>query len=180
MSKQPKHSNAGKGATAAAVALNPCDDPRLEAAQKRIRESVGHADTFEGVREVVTNLLGCEEVGLFSVNGSAANSRLMWSFGIDTERHATLEAFEKPVLQRVMQGEMQIEQLESPAHGKHEHPPLRVFAPIRSHGKTVAVLVMLTLLPQKVTFDQNDINLVKSLCVEAGKALFERGANANA
>jgi hypothetical protein len=181
MSKQQKHSQAGKNASAAAaaVATSPCEDPRLEAAQKRIRESVGQADTLEAVREIVTNLLGCEEVGLFSVNGDK-NSGLLWSFGIDVERHGTLDAFDKAILQRVMQGEMHVMQLDHSGHEKHEHPPLRVFAPIRWKGKTVAVLVMLTLLPQKVSFDESDINLVKLLSAEAGKALFDGSANANA
>jgi GAF domain-containing protein len=180
MSKQPKQSLPGKNATGAAAAMSPCDDPRLEAAQKRIRESVGQADTFEAVREIVTNLLGCEEVGLFSVNGDKAKSALLWSFGIDTERHGTLDAFDKAVLHRVMQGEMHVAQLDHAGYENHDHPPLRVFAPIRCNGQTVGVLVMLTLLPQKVSFDESDINLVKLLSAEAGKALFDRSANANA
>jgi hypothetical protein len=178
MSK-PKHPQAGKNATAAAAAMGPCEDPRLEAAQKRIRESVGKADTLEAVREVVTNLLGCEEIGLYSVNDKTS-SDLLWSFGIDTERHGTLDAFDEAILRRVMQGEMHVAQLDHSGHAKHEHPPLRVFAPIRSAGKIVAVLVMLTLLPQKVSFDESDINLVKLLSAEAGKALFDRSANAKA
>lgn len=180
MSKQPKHSQAGNRATAAAAAMSRCDDPRLEAAQRRIRESVGQADTLEAVREIVTNLLGCEEIGLFSVSGDKVNSGLLWSFGIDTERHGTLDAFDKEVLRRVMQGEMHIAQLNHTEYENYDHPPLRVFAPIRANGQIVAVLVMLTLLPQKVSFDESDINLVKLLSAEAGKALFDRSPNANA
>lgn len=183
MSKQAKHSPAGNHAgAAAAMEKKRSDDPRLEAAQKRIRESVGQADTFEAVREIVTNLLGCEEIGLFSIGGESGlmKSGLMWSFGIDAERHGTLDAFDKAILHRVMRGEMHVMQLDHAGHEKHEHPPLRVFAPIRANGKTVAILVMLTLLPQKVSFDESDINLVKLLSAEAGKALFDRSANANA
>jgi hypothetical protein len=179
MSKQAKHSQSGKGATAAAAAMSAGDDPRLEAAQKRIRGSVGQADTLEAVREIVTNLLGCEEVGLFTISGKT-NSGLLWSFGIDTERHGTLDAFDKTVLHQVMQGEMHIAQLDHAGYEHHHHPPLRVFAPIRWNGETVAVLVMLTLLPQKMSFDESDINLVKLLSAETGKALFDRSPNANA
>jgi hypothetical protein len=183
MSKNNK--NAGhKTAAAAATAVEKtaCDDPRLEAAQKRIRESVGQADTLEAVREVVTNLLGCEEVGLFTIgreNAKGGNG-LLWSFGLDPERHGTLDAFDQAVLQRVMHGELRVVELDRTGYEKHEHPPVRVFAPIRSNGKTVAILVMLTLLPQKVSFDESDRNLVKLLSAEAGKALFDRSANANA
>ena len=81
---------------------------------------------------------------MFSVKGDRANSSLLWSFGIDTDRHGTLDAFDKTVLHRVMQGEMHVAQLDHAGYEHHSHPPLRVFAPIRWNGETVAVLVMLT------------------------------------
>jgi hypothetical protein len=183
MSKQRKHTNqAGKDAPAATPAVSAGDDPRVEAARKRIHESVSQADALEAVREIVTNLLGCEEIGLFVVGREKPKngSGLLWSFGIDPVRYGTLDAFDKAVLQRVMQGEMQVFQLDHADGKKQDHPPLRVFVPLRSNGETVAILVMLTLLPQKVSFDESDINLVKLLSAEAGKALFDRSANANA
>lgn len=151
------------------------DDPRLGAAQKRLRESVGQADTLEAIREIVTNLLGCEEIGLFTVN--EGKSGLLWSFGIDTDRHGTLESFDEASLRRVLRGDLHLEEL---ADEKcDEHPALRAFVPIRRNGRTVAVLVMLKLLPQKLGFDDADIDLVNLLSVEAGRALFEGTANAH-
>lgn len=159
----------------------PEDDPRLEAAQKRLRESVDQADAIEAIREIVTNLLGCEEIGLFTVcHGNERSSGLLWSFGIDPQRHKTLEAFEQSALHRVLQGELHIAKVAYDGHGSRENRPLRAFVPICLHGRTVAVLVMLKLLPQKLGFDEADINLVKLLSSEAGRCLFERSANANA
>ncbi len=154
------------------------EDPRLEAAQKRLRESVDRADTLEAIREIVTNLLGCEEIGLFTVDRGRGG--LLWSFGIDTHRHGTLDSFEECALHRVMQGEFHVAQVEHEGHAHHGNPPLRIFVPIRLHGRTVGVLVMLKLLPQKIGFDNADINLVKLLSDETGRALFEKSANANA
>lgn len=156
-------------------------DPRLEAAQKRIRESVGQAETLEAIREVVTNLLGCEEIGLFSVeNGKEPRkSSLLWSFGIDAEHHATLESFDAGSLERVLQGEFHVAHV--PVEGnKNGRPHLRVFVPIQRKGHTVAVLVMLTLLPQKAGFNDEDLKLVQLLSDETARALFDRSANANA
>jgi hypothetical protein len=162
------------------------DDPRLEAARKRLRLSVDRADSFEAIREIVTNLLGCEEIGLFTTE---KNRGLLWSFGIDPERHATLDTFEndtfeKSALDRVLQGELHIAQVacEGPCDERSgdESPALRVFVPIRRNGRTVAVLVMLKLLPQKLGFDEADVNLVKLLSDEAGKSLFSESAGANA
>ncbi|HTW57251.1 MAG TPA: hypothetical protein VMD99_03870 [Terriglobales bacterium] len=156
-------------------------DPRLEAAQKRLRESAGQADAIEAIREIVTNLLGCEEIGLFIVapGTDKPNGQLLWSFGIDPQRHGTLDALEEPALHRVLQGELHVAQTARKEHAKG-NPPLRAFIPIRLHGRTVAVLVMLKLLPQKLGLDQADINLVKLISNEAGKPLFEGSAKANA
>lgn len=150
-------------------------DPRLEAAQRRLRESVGQADTLEAIREIVTNLLGCEEIGIFTVkNGSSA---LLWSFGIDTEKHATLNSFQEAGLRQVLKGELHVTQVAD--EESVDHPALRVFIPILRDGRTAAVLVMLKLLPQKLGFDDADIDLVNLLSSEAGRALFDGSANAN-
>ena len=150
-------------------------DPRLEAAQRRLRESAGQADTLEAIREIVTNLLGCEEIGLFTIrNGSSA---LLWSFGIDTEKHATLNSFQEAGLQLVLKGQLHVTQVAD--EELNERPPLRAFIPILRDGRTVAVLVMLKLLPQKLGFDNADIDLVNLLSSEAGRALFDGSANAN-
>ena len=162
----------------AGAAVGKFEDPRLEAAQKRLRESVDRADTLEAIREIVTNLLGCEEIGLFTVE--RGSGRLLWSFGIDTQRHSTLDSFDESALQRVMKGEIYAAQVDHEMHGHHDAPSLRIFVPIRAHNRTVAVLVMMKLLPQKLGFNKADMKLVKLLSDETGRALFERSTNANA
>lgn len=164
--------------TASASRISDGEDPRLQAAQRRLRESVSRADTLEAIREIVTNLLGCEEIGLFTVE--PGNSGLLWSFGIDPERHGTLDTFEESALHRVLQGEFHVAPVVDEGEANHTHPPLRVFIPILLNGRTVAVLVMVKLLPQKLGFDEADINLVKLLSDEIGGALFDRSANASA
>jgi len=154
-------------------------DPRLEAAQRRLRESASRADTFEAIREIVTNLLGCEEMGLF--RAEAGNRGLLWSFGIDPVRHGNLDAFEESALERVLRhGECHVvSNAEEGGDGDAGQPP-RVFIPIRLAGRTVGVLVMLKLLPQKLAFDDADMQLAKMLSDEAGRALFENSASAKA
>jgi hypothetical protein len=154
------------------------EDARLEAAQRRLRESVGQAETLEAIREIVTGLLGCEEIGLFTVE--QGKSTLLWSFGIDPMRHRTLDTFEDFALGRVMQGEFHMVQAALEERANEANPPLRVFVPIRMDGRTVAVLVMLKLLPQKVAFDESDIQLVNLLSNETGRALFAAGPNSHA
>jgi chemotaxis protein CheD len=152
------------------------EDPRLQAAQKRLRESVDHADALEALREIISNLLGCEEIALFTLE--SGRSGLLWSFGIDPLRHGTLDSFEASSLEHVLRGECHIAEIANDA--SEAGRSLRVFVPISWNGRFVAVLVMLQLLPQKVSFDQADLKLVKLLSVEAGAALFGRAAPAHA
>jgi len=147
------------------------NDPRLEAAQKRLRESASRAETLEAIREIVTNLLGCEEIGLFTLEHG--KSGLFWSLGIDPQKHGNLESFADCALERVRQGEYHIARVSCEGHAGRLNPALRVFIPICVNGQTVGVLVMLRLLPQKVGFDESDIQLVKLLSRESGRALFD-------
>jgi len=162
--------------TASARAIGDHEDPRLQAAQKRLRESVGPADLLDAVCDIVTNLLGCEEIGLFTLD--RGSSRLFWSFGIDPKRHGSLDTVEVSTLQRVLQGEFQVTQVHE-GQANHVKRSLRVLVPIRVDERTVAVLVMFKLLPQKPDFDETDIKLAKLLSDETGRALFG-SASANA
>ncbi len=161
---------------ATASAIGKFEDPRLEAAQKRVRESVGRVDTLEAIREIVTNLLGCEEIGLFSVEHG--KSSLCWSFGIDPQRYATLEGFRECGLQRVLEGECHVARTARHDPGD-DAPQLRVFVPIRSSARTVGVLVMLRLLPQKLDFNEADVKLAKVLSDEIARALFDASTTAD-
>jgi hypothetical protein len=139
---------------------------------------VNQADALEAIREIVTGLLGCEEIGLFTVD--QGKSALFWSFGIDPMQHKTLDTFEDSALHRVMQGEFYMVQTACEQRAKDAKPPLRVFVPIRMNGRTVAVLVMVKLLPQKLALDESDIKLVNFLSNETGRALFHACPNSEA
>ena len=64
-------------------AADPTTDVRLEAARERLAESSGQEDAIDGLREIVANFLGSEEMGLFQVDGGTSNFHVFWSFGID-------------------------------------------------------------------------------------------------
>lgn len=151
-------------------------DPRMDAAQSRLRESGGQADALEAIREIVANLLGCEEIAVFAAKNG--NSGLLWSFGIDVQKYATLDSFQESALPLVLRGELHIAQAKNNEPGGD--PTLRAFIPILKDGRTVAVLVMLKLLPQKCGLDEADINLLHFLSTEVGRTLFDRSESTNA
>jgi hypothetical protein len=151
------------------------NDLRLEAARKRLVESSGQEDALDGLREIVANFLGSEEMGLFRVDRRAATFRLFWSFGIDAENYDLTRALGETGLQRVMRGECHVE---LPGRNRSGGVvKVQAFVPICFANQTVAVLAILRLLPQKVAFDRSDMELFKLLSNEAAKPLF--GASAH-
>lgn len=148
-------------------------DLRLATARQRLAECSGQTDAIEALREIVSNFLGSEEMALFKADGRTADFCTWWSFGIDAKKCDLLRALSKNGLERILRGECHVEE-----HSRESDPPknVRAFVPICVANKTVAVLAILKLLPQKSGFDRADMDLLTLLSGEAGKALFLSGA----
>jgi GAF domain-containing protein len=135
-----------------------------------LAESSGQEDAIEGVREIVANFLGSEEMGLFRVDRRTETFEVFWSFGIDLEQYDLLRALGDTGLQRVMRGECHVDlgtRERSGAMAKAQ-----AFVPISVADQTIAILAIFRLLPQKVAFDKSDMELFKLLSDEAAKPLF--------
>jgi hypothetical protein len=146
------------------------NDPRLKAARKRLAESKDQEDAIEGVREIVANFLGSEEMGLFRVDRRTGTFQAFWSFGIDLEDYDLLRAMGEAGLERVMRGECHVE-----LGARERSGPMakaQAFVPISVAEQTIAILAILRLLPQKVAFDSSDMELFKLLSDEAAQPLF--------
>ncbi len=145
-------------------------DLRLGAARKRLAESQGQEDAIEGLREIVGNFLGSEEIGLFRVDHRSATFQVFWSFGIDPEKYDLLRALGDAGLRRVMRGECHVDLPARECSGAMAR--VQAFVPIRFANQTIAILAILRLLPQKLAFDGADMELFKLLSDEAAKPLF--------
>jgi hypothetical protein len=149
---------------------------RLCAARERLAESQGQEDAIDGLREIVANFLGSEEIGLFRVDRNTSTFKVFWSFGIDLEKYDLLRALGDAGFQRVMRGECHVEA--GSGNGSAARAKAQAFIPIRLAGQTIAVLAILRLLPQKVAFDRSDMELFKLLSDEAAQPLFGSSAHA--
>lgn len=144
------------------------NDLRLGAARKRLSACSGQADAIEAVREIVSNFLGSEEMALFDLHGD--KTRALWSFGAEAEKCNLLEALNAKALDGMVRGECQVQNVEA---GRFPSGNAQAFVPLCLGGRTVGVLAILQLLPQKAGFDAADMRLLKLLSDEAGKALFD-------
>jgi GAF domain-containing protein len=146
------------------------NDLRLVAARQRLAESRDEDDAIEGLREIVANLLGSEEVGLFQAEPATGTFKVRWSFGIDLANYDLTRALGEVGMQRVRRGEFHIDL--SPTDRSSSGARAQAFIPIRSASETIGVLAILRLLPQKAAFDSTDMDLFKLLSNEAAQPLF--------
>ncbi|MGC1371441.1 MAG: hypothetical protein WA824_04815 [Candidatus Sulfotelmatobacter sp.] len=158
--------------TKPAMAADPMNDARLAAARKRLLESTNEEDAIEGLREIVANLLGCEEIGLFKVNPESNEFSVCWSFGADLENYDLLKVLGRSGRLCVMRGECYMA-FEDP-DGSNRMTKTQAFVPIRVANQTVGILAILRLLPQKSAFDAHDMELFKLLSEEGAGPLFGR------
>ncbi len=145
------------------------NDLRLGAARKRLAESRDEEDAIEGLREIVANLLGSEEIGLFRIDRATKTFQVCWSFGIDLENYDLLGALGDAGLQRVIRGDCHVD---FAACDRSTVAKAKAFVPIRVANQTIGILAILRLLPQKLAFDGFDMELFKLLSDEAAEPLF--------
>jgi GAF domain-containing protein len=153
-----------------AFAADPTNELRLAAARKRLAESASQEDAIEGLREIVANLLGCEEIGLFKVNSGEQTFSICWSFGADLENYDLLKALGPAGRDRVMRGECHL--MVKDRNRTSGLAKGQAFVPLRVGSQTVGILAILRLLPQKTAFDAHDMELFKLLSEEAAEPLF--------
>jgi hypothetical protein len=166
---------AAKPAASRSVAPEALSDLRVGAARKRLAESTGPDDAIEGLREIVANFLGSEEMGLFHFDRRTEKFQAFWSFGIDLSEYDLLFALGDAGFQRVMRGECHVEvgaRERSAALAKG-----KAFIPINVAGQPIAILAILRLLPQKLAFDKSDMDLFRLLSEESAKHLFGPSGN---
>jgi len=147
-------------------------DAVIEAAKKRLRESLNATETLEAIREIASNLLGCETMVLLSFDRKTDVFYPFWSFGIDVAKRSMMDALEEPASYCAALGSTYIARdLEDQGSSK-EHPKVSVFVPIRCNGGIKAVLALLQFLPQKLGIDMVDNEIFHILSEEAGGTLF--------
>jgi len=155
-------------------------DPRPDAAQKRLRECSDQKDACEAIREIVSNLLGCEEMALVQFDRASGGFSLIWSFGIEPKAFHLPAVFQGSGLPRVVAGEPYIEEAPGEPNLGGQGIKASAFVPIHFEGQTAGVLALLRLLPQKTKIDELDRGLLAVVSREAGKPLFGGAANAKA
>lgn len=161
-------------------ASEPLGNARVEAARKRLRECRDQKEVCEAIREIVANLVGCEEMALFKLIRKEARFELAWSFGVEFHDLHVPEVVCGSALPSLVAGEVYTAEASGGAKVISTGGRTSAILPIQLRGETVAALVLLRLLRQKAKIEGHDREVFAVISKEAGNLLFAGSASDSA
>lgn len=142
---------------------------QLYAAISELHGAVEPHDVVTVIKEIVANLVGCEEMGVFEVWPLGPVFTYVDGIGIDADRFATLPPSHPLVQQAYTSGEIVV-----PADPTAESilgRPAAAVVPLRDGATVSALLVLFTLLRQKPVLEREDAELLDAVATHGGRAL---------
>jgi hypothetical protein len=136
---------------------------RLNAANARLIQSLEQCDVFEAIAEIIANLIGSEEVGVFDYHPAEQTFSLAWSSGVEA---AALQPFlcgAGMFGRAVQQGMSQFQERQPEAALLPYEKNLTACVILKSSGEIVGVIAIFGLLPQKNNLEWADFELLKFL-----------------
>jgi len=146
-----------------------CD--AVKAATLRLQACRNPEEALQAIQEIVANLLGSEQMAVFEVNLASATLGSCWSFGLKDFHHQILSLISEPVIQHVIEGAIYVDTSRSANTAAPRQVPITACVPIRFERRTIAILMIFQLLPQKGSLQESDLALLKVVAQEAGPPL---------
>jgi len=125
---------------------------------------------LSSVRDIVTTLVGSEEMAIFDVDASQGRLRLLASEGIDPGPYQDVRIGHGAIGTAALSGEPLIRHEGGSVDGTGDDT-LTACIPLKLDERVVAVLAIFRLLPQKGRLDASDLDLFDALTAHVGTAL---------
>ena len=144
---------------------------RLNVASASLIQSLDKGDVYEAIAEIVFNLIRSQEVAIFNYSPSDQSFSLAWSRGVSPEAlkpfHAGAGMFGRAVYQGLSQyGHRQPTSALLPYESN-----LTACVVLKSSRETVGVIAIFDLLPEKLSLDWVDFELLKFLEIYGAAAI---------
>lgn len=158
----------------------------LWVASSQLREAEDLERARAAILEIVINLVGCEEVGLFEASPSGDRSRglrcfaLTSSLGLNPARSRDIQLGQGWLGQRLAEGRAFVLHKYPPASDEPRVRGLSACLPLAADGRVIAALLLFGLLPHKSGLAELDRHLLELLRGYAGPVLARHGRHASA
>ncbi len=154
----------------------------LYVASYRLHATLDRKEVLTIIQEIIINLIGCEELGIFEVHSNGSALSLVASFGIDPAKYQTLSLGSGLIGQAAFAGETYLaaHTYKSRTHGSPGEIDLTACIPLKLDGKVTGAIALFRLLPQKPGLETLDHELFDLLATHAAMALYCTGLHAAA
>ena len=146
----------------------------LYVASYRLHSTLNRQEVLDTIQEIIINLIGSEELGIFELQPGHTSLELVSSFGIEPERYRQI-ALGSGLIGKVAQtGETY---LQESSNGKGKGPvvedaQLTSCIPLKVDGKVTGAIAIFRLLQQKSGLQEVDYELFHLLATHAATALY--------
>ena len=136
----------------------------LYVASRRLQVSLDRADVLAGIQEIVINLIGSEELGVFEVSEDRQSLCLISAFGLEGDAWERIPLGRGPIGEAVSRGEAVMDGQPNASH-------LTAVVPLKVDGNLIGALAVFRLRPQKGALSANDRDLFELLASHGAVAL---------
>ena len=151
----------------------------LYVASYRLHGTVERREVLEILHEIVTYLVGSEEIAVFEVDAADGRIVLVSSTGIDAEPLRRLAVGQGLIGRAVSDGKTWIADDDATAERRPEEAHLTACIPFVLNGKVTGAVALFRLLPQKTNgIEPMDRELFELLATHAAVALYCSGLHA--
>ncbi len=140
----------------------------LFVALSRLHGTLDRAEVLAAIQEIVTNIVGSEEMAVYELSPGSNQLELAWSFGLDGSRGSTVRLGEG-VIGRVAAGG---EPFVAWDRGCAEEPALTACIPLKVGERVTGALAIYHLLGHKAVLGNLDRQIFDLLGAHAGTALY--------
>ncbi|HLG17973.1 MAG TPA: GAF domain-containing protein [Blastocatellia bacterium] len=153
----------------------------LYVASYRLHGTLDRQEVLAVIQEIIINLVGSEEMGIFELNEEGSALSLVASFGIEPTYYQTIPLGSGLIGRVVSTGETYVA---GQGNGKNvgpdqtEETDLTACLSLKLGGKVTGAIVVFRLLQQKTGLEPVDYELLHLLAQEAATALYSTGLHA--
>jgi hypothetical protein len=144
----------------------------LYVASYRLHGTLDRKDVLNTIQEILANLVGSEEQGIFEVTPDGTALSLVASVGIDAVQYREIRLGAGPIGRAGLSGNLYVV---GPDAADSEEETLTACIPLKLNERVTGVIALFRLLPQKAGLEAVDHELFDLLATHAATALYCTG-----
>jgi hypothetical protein len=144
----------------------------LYVASYRLHETLDRGELIVALQEIVSNLVGSEEMGVFEVSEDGRRLSLIGSFGLDTERYREIPAERGRIGAALRSGQTYVAAPEAEGDRAEGEENLTACIPLFVEERPTGAIAIFRLLSHKLQIEDIDRELFELLAAQASVALY--------